>query len=156
VVPIDTGGTLADVDRHWDQSNEGFTGHADIVDDGDDASYHGFTIDIGDFFLDQTSRNHILGDDTASVMTPGIPRNRADSSPGASDAHFNSAAGYTSDAMDVEDANITISSSLTESTQNLTIDDSLATLLANESLDPTIRQAIMASQQASKSAGEQS
>jgi hypothetical protein len=58
--------------------------------------------------------------------------------------------------MYVEDANITIASSLTESTQNLTNDDSLATLLANESLDPTIRQTIMASQQAAKSAGEQS
>jgi hypothetical protein len=156
VVPIDTGGTLAGVDRHWDQSDEGFTGHADIVNDGDEGSYQGFAIDIGDFFVDQTLRNHILWDDTASVMTLGIPRNRADSSPSASDAHSNSAAEYTSDAVDVEDANITIGSSLTESTQNLTIDVSLATLLANESLDPTIPQAIMISQQAAKSAGEQS
>jgi hypothetical protein len=149
VVPINAGSTLADVDRHWDQSDEGFTGQADIADD------NGFAIDIGNFSLDQPLRSRILGDDTASVATLGIPPTHDDDSHAASDDNSDTA-GYTSDAMEVEDANTTIGSSLTESTQNLTIDDSLAPLLANESLDPIIRKTIMASQQAAKAAGEQS
>jgi hypothetical protein len=156
VVPIDAISTLTDIYRHWEQSDEGFTGHTDIA-AYDDDSYQDFAIDIGDFAMDQPSRSRILGDDTASVATLGIPPTSEDNE-SVADEPFGTGlpepnameldADHTSD-----DANTTIGSSITESTQNLTLDDSLATLLANESSDPTIRQAILDSQQAAKLAG---
>jgi hypothetical protein len=145
VVPVDVGSTLADIDINWDQSDEGFTGHADIADNDDDR-YNGFTIDIAHFSLDQPSRSRILGDDMAPVAMLGIPTGPDDaiSIEGDDDSDH---ANQDDQAMDLdEDVNTTIGSSLTESTQNLTLDDSLATLLANEFLDPsTIRQAILTS-----------
>jgi hypothetical protein len=156
VVPVDAGSTLADIDRHWEQSDEGFTGHADIAADDDD-SYQSFATDIGDFLMDQPTRSRILGDDTASVATLGIPPT-SDDNKSMADEPFGTGlpdpnameldADHTSD-----DANTKIGNSITESTQNLTLDDSLATLLANKSLDPAIRQAILDSQQAAKLAG---
>jgi hypothetical protein len=147
VMPIDSGSTSADIDRHWEQSDEGFTGHADLAAD----SYNRFAINIGDFFMNEPTRSRILGDNTASVATLGVPPT---SNEPESDADDDSeVAIHDPNSMDLDstptdDANTAICSSLTESTQPLTLDDSLATLLTNHSLDPIIRQAIIASQQA--------
>jgi hypothetical protein len=152
VGPIDSNSTLTDKDRNWEQSDEGFTGHADIA-DADNDSYHGFAIDIGDFLLDQPSRSRILGDDTASVATLGIPRTQDDDGDDDSEGAVNT---NNPDDMDVEDANTTIGSSLTDPAPNLDLNDFLVQLLSNTSLDPAIRQAILASQSTTKTAGGKS
>jgi hypothetical protein len=152
VVPIDSGSTIANIDRNWEQSDEGFTGHADIAADDDD-SYHGLAIDIGDFSLDQPSRSRILGDDTASVATLGIPQTHDDDDDDDYDVAANS---NNPDDMDVEDANTTIGSSLTDPAPHLDLNNSLVQLLSNTSLDPAIHQAILASQSAVETAGGKS
>jgi hypothetical protein len=38
IVPNDSGSNLEAVDRLWDQSDEGFTDHAKLIDDNDDTS----------------------------------------------------------------------------------------------------------------------
>jgi hypothetical protein len=105
--------------------------------------------------MDQPSRSRILGDNTASVATLGIPPTSDDNKSVADEPFGTGLPDPNAMELDTDhtsdDANTTIDSSITEeSTQNLTLDDSLATLLANESLDPTIRQTILDSQQAAK------
>jgi hypothetical protein len=72
IVPIDSGSNLEAIDRLWDQSDEGFTDHADLEDDDND-SYNGMAIKFGEFVLAMESRSRILGDDSASVATLSIP-----------------------------------------------------------------------------------
>jgi hypothetical protein len=85
--------------------------HEDIA-NNDGNSYNGFAIDIGDFSLDQPSRSRILGDDTASVATLGIPTGPDDTVSDEGD-DVSDHANQDDQAMDMdEDANIAEKSSL--------------------------------------------
>jgi hypothetical protein len=127
VVPIDAGSILADIDRHWEQSDEGFTGHADLA-AAVTESYNGFAINIGDLFVNEPTCSRILGDNTASVATLGIPPTSNEPESDAnddSDIAIHDPNSMDLDSTPTDDANTTIGSSLTESTQHLTLDDSL-------------------------------
>jgi hypothetical protein len=136
----DSDHNLEDVDRLWDRSDEGFTGHAERAEDDD--SYNGMAIDFGDFLLELDSHSRILGDDSASVATLGIPKSHGDDQ-----MEIDQDADSDDDIKDTT-ASAADGSTLTDATPQLTIHDSIANLLANTSLDPTIRQAIENSQRA--------
>jgi hypothetical protein len=149
IIPINLGNNLEAVDRLWDQSDEGFTDHADLVDDEDD-SYNRMAIEFGDFSLELESRSCFLGDDSASIATLGIPTSHADHQMEIDNDV------ETDDEHQVATASATDSSSLTDSTPQLSMHDSISQLLANTSLDPTIRQAIEQSQLAAAKARKDS
>jgi hypothetical protein len=134
-VPIDLGNNREAVNRLWDQSDEGFTDHAEFADDDDD-SYNGMAIEFGDFSLELLeSRSRILGDDSASLTTLAIPKSPDDQ------MEIDNDAGSDEDIRGTM-ASGTDCSSLMDSTPQLSMHGSIANLLANTTLDPTIRQAI--------------
>jgi hypothetical protein len=125
-----------------EQSDEGFTDHAKLAEDDDD-SYHDMAIEFGEFSLALASHSHILGDESASVTTLGIP---PPSDYQTDDTDNNSDMDTFEDGKPGAPSTVTKGSSLTNTTPQLSVNDSIANLLANTSLDPTIRQAILNSQ----------
>jgi hypothetical protein len=139
IVPINTGSNLAAVDRLWDQSDGGFIDHAGLA-AADDNSYDGMAIEFWEFALALESRSCILSDDSVSLGTQGIP------SPQNRDGDDNS--DIDTSESDKPGTNSSVRSSLTNITPQQSVHDSIANLLANASLDPMIRQAILSSQTA--------
>ena len=153
IVPIDSSSNLETIDRLWDQSDEGFTDHADLAEDDDD-SYNGMVIEFGEFFIAMESRSRILGDDSASLATLNIPSQQDNESSDDDNSDMDT----TEDDQRGTPGSVAETSSLTTDSNPPphTIKDSIAHLLANTTLDPTIRQAILHSQQAAEKAREES
>jgi hypothetical protein len=101
-------------------------------------------IEFREFSLALASRSRILGDDSASVATLGIP-SPLDYQVNDTD---NNSDMDTSDGEKPGTYSTATGSSPTDMTPQLFVNDSTANVLANTSLDPSIRQAILNIQKA--------